>query len=183
MKVNDCPDCRAAMRLWALDWRRAELENKPLCLRVALDFRSGTCYHATTACPSPYSVPTPSDFVRHLASNLSTCSLRNLAEARRLGPYPPEVFLSNRLRAIGVGKAQIERGLQAEASAALECIRAARGQSRLRTLPPAPGEFGERSARIVARRAGQVRGGETAGSPDSSCSPAQANATNHGGKS
>lgn len=165
MKINTCKECRRAMRLWALDWRRvATDELKYLCLRVALDFRSGTCYHATTYDRPSCNGPTPSDFARHLANTLSRCFLRTLAD------LPPShdrvgVVLSSTLPAIGVGKAQIESGLQAPARSALEYIRESRHLSGGQILPPIPGEFGERSDRIAAVRANQAHAGALVKNP------------------
>lgn len=45
LNINKCPDCRRAMRLWALSWRKEAGEVKRLCLRTAIDFRSGMCFH------------------------------------------------------------------------------------------------------------------------------------------
>ena len=46
MTATTCPHCRRSMRLWAIDWRRTEKpELKALCLRTAIEFRSGACYH------------------------------------------------------------------------------------------------------------------------------------------
>ena len=45
MKYNACPMCRRAMRLWALDWRRAlPAETRHLALRTATSFRD-ECLH------------------------------------------------------------------------------------------------------------------------------------------
>ena len=53
MKINTCPQCRRAMRLWALDYRReTDPSVKRICLSVALDFRSGTCFHESNL-PAP----------------------------------------------------------------------------------------------------------------------------------
>jgi hypothetical protein len=46
MNINTCPQCRRSMRLWALDYRRVKTEElKHLCLRTAIFFRSGECFH------------------------------------------------------------------------------------------------------------------------------------------
>jgi len=171
MKINICKDCRRSMRLWALDWRRETGERKRVCLAVALDFRSGECWHTTsTYSPHGSSGPTTSDFARHLANNLSPGYIRDLADSRR-SENPVGVRLSSTPRRIGASTAQIESGLQAEARLALECIRQARRQFGRQIPLPIPGEFGERSARMAAVRAMRSRGEGTAENPGNHSCP------------
>ena len=78
-----CPECRRAMRLWALDARRATTEGiREVCLTAAIGFRDGPCFHEQFSRPGPIgpaaSTHTPTE---GLPSSGTTQSERSLARA------------------------------------------------------------------------------------------------------